>query len=204
MKLALIVFACAGMLQSQGLPVTAERLLQADKEPGNWLMYSGRYSSWRYSSLNQINTSNVKSLHAKWIFQGRSPEKFETTPLVVDGIMYLTRPENDVFALDAATGRVMWAYNYKNPERTYNCCGRVNRGLAILGNRLYMNTLDMHLVALDAKSGRELWKTVIHDYSASGGYAATGAPLALNGKVIVGMAGGEHPLSGFLDAYDAN
>jgi len=190
-------------LAAQGLPVTYERLLKADQEPGNWLMYSSTYNGWRYSRLDQINTRNVKNLHAKWLFQARSPDKFETTPLVVDGIMYLTRPENDVFALDAETGRVLWAYSHKNPERTYNCCGKVNRGLAILGNRLYMNTLDMHLIALDARSGREIWKTEIFDYRESGGYAATGAPLVVKDKVIVGMAGGEHPISGFLDAYDA-
>ena len=195
--------ATAVSLLGQSLPVTYERLLKADREPGNWLMYSNTYNSWRFSRLDQINTQNVKNLHVKWLFQGRSQEKFETTPLVVDGIMYLTRQENDVFALDAETGRVLWTYSHKNPERTYNCCGKVNRGLAILGNRLFMNTLDMHLIALDAKSGRELFKTEIHDYAASGGYAATGAPLAVKDKVIVGMAGGEHSISGFLDAYDA-
>ncbi|MCU1329369.1 MAG: PQQ-dependent dehydrogenase, methanol/ethanol family [Bryobacterales bacterium] len=107
-KLILTGLACAAVIVAQGLPVTYERLLNADREPGNWLMYSGGYKSWRFSSLDQINTKNVKNLRAKWLFQGHSPEKFETTPLVVDGIMYLTRPENDVFALDAATGRVMW------------------------------------------------------------------------------------------------
>ncbi len=202
-RLWLCAVALTEALVAQGLPVPYERLVNADKEPGNWLMYSGGYRSWRYSPLDQINTSNVKNLHAKWIFQGRSPEKFETTPLVVNGIMYLTRPENDVFALDAATGRVMWTYSHKNPASTYNCCGKVNRGLAILGHRLYMNTLDMHLVAIDARSGRELWKTKIHDYTLDGGYAATGAPLIVKDKVIVGMAGGEHPGRGFLDAYDA-
>jgi alcohol dehydrogenase (cytochrome c) len=198
-----ILAAWAIPVTGQGLPVTFERLLRADQEPGNWLMYSNTYNSWRFSRLDQINTQNVKDLRVKWLFQGRHQEKFETTPLVVDGIMYLTRPENDVFALDAETGRVMWTYSHKNPEKTYNCCGRVNRGLAILGNRLFMNTLDMHLIAIDAKSGRELWKTEIHDYTESGGYAATGAPLPVKDKVIVGMAGGEHPISGFLDAYDA-
>jgi alcohol dehydrogenase (cytochrome c) len=198
-----ILAAWAIPVTGQGLPVTFERLLRADQEPGNWLMYSNTYNSWRFSRLDQINTQNVKDLRVKWLFQGRHQEKFETTPLVVDGIMYLTRPENDVFALDAETGRVMWTYSHKNPEKTYNCCGRVNRGLAILGNRLFMNTLDMHLIAIDAKSGRELWKTEIYDYTESGGYAATGAPLAVKDKVIVGMAGGEHPISGFLDAYDA-
>ena len=111
----------AGALAGQKLPVTYDRLLHADREPGNWLTYSGTYSSWRYSPLNQINTGNVKDLHVKWLFQGRSQDKFETTPLVVDGIMYLTRPENDVFALDAETGRVMWTYSHRNPERTFNC-----------------------------------------------------------------------------------
>src|SRR5713101_3393440 len=203
MRIGAIAAAVVWTLHGQSLPVSYDRLLNADKEPGNWLMYSHTYSGWRYSALDQITTQNVKNLGVKWLFQGRSQDKFETTPLVVDGIMYLTRPENDVFALDAETGRVMWTYSYKNPERTYNCCGRVNRGLAILGARLFMNTLDMHLIALDAKSGRELWKTEMHDYTESGGYAATGAPLAVKDKVIVGMAGGEHPISGFLDAYDA-
>src|SRR6516225_5347007 len=164
-------------LGAQNLPVTYDRLLKAEAEPGNWLMYNHTYNGWRYSRLDQITPQNVKNLQVKWLFQGRHQEKFETTPLVVDGIMYLTRPENDVFALDAETGRVMWAYSHRNPERTYNCCGRVNRGLAILGNRLFMSTLDMHLIAIDARSGRELWKQEIYDYSASGGYAATGAPL---------------------------
>jgi len=200
---AFLVAAAVVSLSGQSLPVTYERLLHADKETGNWLMYSHTYNSWRFSPLNQINTENVKNLRVKWLFQGRHQEKFETTPLVVDGIMYLTRPENDVFAVDAQTGRVMWVYSYKNPERTYNCCGRVNRGLAILGDRLFINTLDMHLIAIDAKSGRELWKTEMYDYTASGGYAATGAPLVVKDKVIVGMAGGEHPVSGFLSAYDA-
>jgi alcohol dehydrogenase (cytochrome c) len=197
-----MIVASAISLYPQNLPVTYERLLKADQEPGNWLMYSNTYNSWRFSRLDQINTQTVKNLHVKWLFQGRHQEKFETTPLVVDGVMYLTRPENDVFAMDAETGRVMWTYSHKNPEKTYNCCGRVNRGLAILGNRLFMNTLDMHVIAIDARSGRELWKTEMYDYAAAGGYAATGAPLVVKDKVIVGMAGGEHSISGFLDAYD--
>jgi alcohol dehydrogenase (cytochrome c) len=203
MRIAAIAILAIMPLAGQGLPVTYERLVKADQEPGNWLTYSNSYNSWRFSRLDQINTQTVKNLQVKWLFQARHQEKFETTPLVVDGIMYLTRPENDVFALDAETGRVLWTYSHKNPERTYNCCGRVNRGLAIMGNRLFMNTLDMHVIAIDAKSGRELWKTEIFDYTASGGYAATGAPLAVKDKVIVGMAGGEHSISGFLDAYDA-
>src|ERR1041385_1667519 len=202
--LTMLIAAAADVaLYGQGLPVTYERLLKSNQEPSNWLTYSGNYSGWRFSPLDQITTQNVRNLQVKWLFQGRTQNKIETTPLVVNGIMYLTRPENDVFALDAETGRVLWTFNHRNPERTYNCCGNVNRGLAVLDNRLFMNTLDMHLIALDAKSGRELWKTEMHDFSASGGYAAPGAPLALKDKVIVGMAGGEHPIMGFLDAYDA-
>ena len=199
----MLLAAAAAPVYGQGLPVTYDHLLNADQDKGNWLMYSRTYNGWRFSPLDQINTENVKNLHVKWIFQGRHLQKFEATPLVVNGIMYLTRPENDVFALDAETGRVLWTYSHKNPERTYNCCGKVNRGLAILGNTLFMNTLDMHVIALDARSGKEIWKTEMYDYSASGGYAATGAPLVVKDKVIVGMAGGEHPISGFLDAYDA-
>jgi alcohol dehydrogenase (cytochrome c) len=185
-----------------GLPVTYERLLRADQEPGNWLMYPGTYNGWRFSRLNQITAQNVRNLRVKWLFHGRHNEKFETTPLVVDGIMYLTRPENAIYALDALTGRQLWMYEHRNPERTFNCCGRVNRGLAILGNTLFMNTLDMHVLAVDAKSGRELWKTKMFDHTAAGGYAAPGAPLVVKDKVIVGMAGGERGVSGFLDAYN--
>ena len=197
-----VAAAAAVSVYGQGLPVTYERLLNSDKEPGNWLMYSSNYKSWRFSNLNQINTENVKGLHVKWLFQGRHQEKFETTPLVVNGIMYLTRPENDVYALDAETGRQLWTYSHRNPPRTYNCCGKVNRGLAILGDRLFMNTLDMHVIALDAKTGRELWKQTIYDYTAAGGYASPGAPLIVKDKLIVGMAGGERGVSGFLSAYD--
>src|SRR5215467_3006801 len=134
-------------LSAQGLPVTYERLLHADQEPGNWLMYSSTYNSWRYSRLAQIDTGNVARLKVKWLYQMRTVNKVESTPLVVDGIMYVTRPENDIIALDAETGRALWTYEYRNPARLYPCCGRVNRGVAILGNRLFMNTLDMHVVA---------------------------------------------------------
>ena len=201
---AMAVLAGATLtLYSQALPVTYDRLLKAEQEPGNWLMYSGTYNGWRFSRLNQITPQNVKNLRVKWLFQGRHTEKFETTPLVVDGIMYLTRPENAIYALDVVTGRQLWMYEHRNPPRTFNCCGRNNRGLAILGTTLFMNTLDMHVVAVDAKSGLEMWKTKMFDYTAAGGYAATGAPLVVKDKVIVGMAGGERAVSGFIDAYDA-
>ncbi len=184
-----------------GLPVTYERLLKADDEPGNWLMYSGNYRSYRHTKLDQITPANVHRLRPKWIYQMRITHAVETSPLVVDGIMYLTRPPNDVVALDTETGRRLWMYQYKVPERVYTCCGQVNRGLAILGDRLFMATVDAKVVALDARSGRLLWKTEMANYQ--DGYAATVAPLVAKDKVIVGIAGGEYGIRGFIDAYSA-
>ena len=147
---------------SNGLPVTYERLLNATKEPGNWLTYSGDYRSHHYSSLDQITVDNVHRLRAKWIYQMHR-QKVETTPIVVDGIMYVTRPPSDVIAIDAETGRALWTFEHKLPGRVYVCCGEVNRGLAILGNTLFLTTLDAQLIALDARGGRVLWKKALAD-----------------------------------------
>jgi alcohol dehydrogenase (cytochrome c) len=181
--------------------VSYERLLRAADEPQNWLTYSGTYASQRYSLLRQITPANVKTLEQKWIFQAESLEKFETTPLVVDGIMYLTQAPSDAVALDAKTGRVFWIYRYYPSQDVKPCCGSVNRGLAILGDTLFLATLDAHLVALDAKTGRPLWKTQVAN--ANAGYAMTVAPLVVKDKVIVGVAGGEFGIRGFIAAYDA-
>ena len=184
-----------------GADVSYERILQAHREPGNWLTYSGSYSSHRHSLLKEIHTGNVARLGVRWIFQMHTLEKVESTPLVVDGILYVTQPPNDVLALDAATGRPFWTYRRRLPERINVCCGRVNRGLAILGDTLYLGTLDAKLVALDAKSGRVKWETEVADYRT--GHSITAAPLIVKDKVIVGIAGGEYGIRGFLDAYDA-
>ena len=141
-----------GSYSEKGLPVTPERLLKAGAEPGNWLTYSGDYRSHHYSSLDQINTTNVTRLKAKWIFQMHRT-KVETTPIVVDGVMYVTRPQSDVIAIDAETGRALWTYEHRLTGRVYVCCGEVNRGLAILGTTLYLTSLDAQLIALDARSG---------------------------------------------------
>ena len=180
--------------------VSNDRLLRAAAEPHNWLMYSGTYASQRFSSLNQINAANVKNLEQKWIFQAESLEKFETTPLVVDGIMYITQAPSDALALDAKTGRVFWIYRYYPSPDARPCCGSVNRGLAILDDTLFLSTLDAHLVALDAKTGRLMWNTKVAN--ASAGYAMTVAPLVVKDKVIVGVAGGEFGIRGFIAAYD--
>ena len=193
----LLVFSCA----CASAQVTFDRILHADREPQNWLTYSGTMQSQRHSSLSQINTGNVKNLETQWVFQARSLEKFEATPLVVDGVMYTVQAPNDVVALDAATGSVFWVYSYKPSPAARPCCGRVNRGVAILGDTLYMGTIDAHLLAVDTKSGKPLWNREIAN--AAAGYALTHAPLIVKDKVIMGVAGGEYGIRGFIAAFDA-
>jgi alcohol dehydrogenase (cytochrome c) len=185
-----------------GAQVTPERLLHAADEPQNWLTYSGTYASQRYSPLKQIDATNVKDLELKWAFQAQSLQKFETTPLVVDGVMYLTQSPNDVVALDAKTGRVFWVYHYATAPESRPCCGIVNRGVAILRDTLFMATVDAHLVAIDARNGHAIWNNKLAD--ASAGYAMTLAPLVVKDKVIVGVAGGEYGIRGFIAAYEAH
>jgi alcohol dehydrogenase (cytochrome c) len=182
--------------------VSFDRLLHTSDTPQDWLNYSGGFLSQRYSALDQVTPGNVKNLEQKWIFQARSLEKFEATPLVVDGVMYTVQAPNDIVALDAVTGRIFWIYSYSPAPQARLCCGRVNRGLAILGDTLFMGTIDAHVVAVDAKNGHQLWNTKVADPSA--GYAITHAPLVVKDKVIVGTAGGEYGIRGFLAAYDVH
>lgn len=181
-------------------PVTYERLLNSADEPENWLMYSGNYSSQRYSGLDQVTVANADRLRLKWVYQLRDLDRAETTPLVIDGIMYVTESPSTVIALDAATGRVFWRYEHELPEDVNYCCGRNNRGVAVLGTRLFMSTLDAHLVSLDARTGTVLWDTEVADTRL--GYSKTAAPLVVKDKIITGIAGGEFGIRGFLDAYD--
>jgi alcohol dehydrogenase (cytochrome c) len=196
--LLLLALAAPFSLRAQ---VTSDRLLHAPDEPQNWLTYSGSYMSQRYSQLKQVDTSNVKNLELKWVFQAQSLQKFETTPLVVDGIMYLTQSPNDIVALDAKTGRAFWVYHYAVSPAARPCCGIVNRGLAILGDSLFMATVDAHLVAIDIKNGHALWNEKVAE--AKSGYAMTMAPLVVKDKVVVGVAGGEFGVRGFISAFDA-
>ncbi|MBI3280590.1 MAG: PQQ-dependent dehydrogenase, methanol/ethanol family [Acidobacteria bacterium] len=179
--------------------VSFEDLLNADRAPGNWLMYSQNYQGHRHSRLREITAANVSRLELKWAFQARILEKFETTPLVAGSIMYITVPPNDAFALDAASGARLWEYRRALPPKINVCCGQVNRGFALLGDRLFMATLDAHVIALDRKTGRLLWDTEMADYRQ--GYSATHAPLVVKDKVLVGVAGGEYGIRGFIDAY---
>ena len=181
--------------------VTADRLLNAAKEPQNWLTYSGDYTGRRYSALAQIQTANAAKLVPQWAYQTMAEGKFETTPLVVDGVLYATGQDDRAFALDARTGRPIWQYQRALPADIRPCCGRVNRGVAILGDKVFLGTLDSHLIALDSKTGNVVWDVTAVDYSK--GYSFTLAPLAIKNLVLVGVSGGEYGIRGFIDAYDA-
>jgi alcohol dehydrogenase (cytochrome c) len=182
--------------------VTFARIVNSSKEPQNWLTYSGDYSGHRFSSLDEINTTNVHSLVARWVYQTGATGKFETTALVVDGILYGTGQDNRAFALDARTGRPIWLYQRQLPADIRPCCGRVNRGLAILGDKVFLGTLDAHVMAFDAKTGNVIWDVAAVDYKK--GYSFTLAPLALKNLVVLGVSGGEYGIRGFIDAYDAD
>ena len=187
---------------SASAQVTPERLLNSAKEPQNWLMYSGDYAGHRFSALDQVNTTNGKSLVAKWAYQTQASGKFEVTPLVVDGVLYGTGQDDRAYALDGRSGRPIWQYQRALPPDVRPCCGRVNRGLAILGDKVFMGTLDAHVLALDAKTGNIVWDKTSFDYKL--GYSITLAPLAVKNLVMVGVSGGEYGIRGFVEAYDAN
>ena len=181
-------------------PVTWDRLVNASDEPENWLMYSGTLDSQRFSRLDQINAGNVDDLELKWAYQIPQIDRAETVPLVVDGIMFVTEAPSNVVALDAATGRQYWRYDHELPEDLRICCGRNNRGVAILGETLYMSTLDAQLAAIDARTGNLRWATQVAPYQS--GYSKTAAPLIVKDRVVTGIAGGEYGIRGFVDAYN--
>jgi len=193
----------AGVLAAVPLSaeVTFERILNADAEPHNWLSYSRTLSNQRYSPLDQINAGNVQNLELAWIWQARSLEKFEATALAVDGVLYTVQAPNDVVALDAETGRVFWTYHHEPSPDARLCCGRVNRGLAILGDTLYMGTIDAYLLAIDAKSGTLVWKTKVAE--AADRFSITMSPNVIKDKVIVGTAGGDMGIRAHISAFDA-
>ncbi len=181
--------------------VTYQRLLKAEADPANWMTYSGNYRGWRYSGLEQIRRENAQKLKVKWVYQMPTTHMVETTPLVVDGVMYITEPPSNVVALDAETGRMFWRYRRVLPDKINVCCGQVNRGVAALGDWVFVGTVDSHLVALDAKTGAVLWDVEVADYRT--GHSITVAPLIVKDMVICGISGGEYGIRGFLDAYDA-
>ncbi len=174
----------------------------SEKDPATWITYGKNTYGWHYSDLRQINASNVAQLAPKWIFQTEVPGKFEASPLVYDRMMYVTAPSNHAFALDLLTGRPIWHYSKKLPRGVSICCGQVNRGFAAMGQKLFKVNLESTLVALDAKTGAVLWETPIDDIKK--GYSATVAPLVVKNLVLVGIAGAEFGVRGFIDAYNAD
>ncbi len=181
--------------------VPFERILNADAEPGSWLTYSRTYSGQRYSPLDQINASNVGKLRVAWMSQANEMETVQTSPIVADGVMFITKPPNIVEALDAKTGRSLWTYRRDIGKDFRGCCGKVNRGVAILGDTVFYGSVDAHLVALNANTGAVRWDVAMADPKV--GFSGTGAPLVVKDKVIAGIAGGEFGVRGFIDAYDA-
>lgn len=205
---ALMLFATAAVAQAPGggsapaPEVTSERLLNAQNEPGSWLMYGGNYWNDRYSKLNRINTKNVGQMVPRQMFQTGIAKlgSFENTPIVVDGVMYVTTPYNTAMAYDLKTRKELWRYEHKLGTTIY-CCGPNNRGVAIHGPHVYMGTLDGRLVALNRKDGSVAWDIEVADPSF--GYSLTHAPLVIGDNVIVGVSGGEYGIRGHVTAYNA-
>ncbi len=207
MRLVLFLAACSALAlaQSTGAPgsrfdVTFDRLRSAPAEPRNWLTYWGDYQGRHYSALKQVDASNVSRLAVSWSVGMPGASALEVTPLVADGVMYTSGQPGQVFALDAKTGQQIWRYERAQKNTPPGQINRFNRGVAMLGNRLFVGTLDAALVALDARTGRLLWETQIADPIL--GYSITSAPLALKDRIVVGVAGGEFGARGFVEAYD--
>ncbi len=181
--------------------VTQDMMDRAAGDGNNFLHTNGNYAQTRYYPARQINVGNVHKLRPAWIFQTEVVESQETTPIVVNGIMYITTAFSHVYALNAATGEEIWHYKHKMGPITTYCCGPNNRGVAAFGDKVYLATLDAKMVALDAKTGRLVWETQIADPEL--GYSETMAPTAANGKILIGTNGGEYGVRGFVKAYDS-
>src|SRR4249920_2461176 len=198
--LSVLALASTAIVPIAAQSITGKDLLDGLANPSRWLTHSGDYSGHRFSPLTQITPANVDQLAAQWTFQTGVVNKFEATPIVIDGTLYVSGALNHAWAIDGRTGKQIWHYQRKLPEGLKVCCGMVNRGLAAYQDRLFMVTLDAHFVALEMKTGK-----VIYDVEmapARDGFAGTGAPLVVKDKVIVGIAGGEFANRGFIDAYN--
>jgi len=182
-------------------PVTQQMLNTADKNLKDFLLTNGNYAQTRFYSGKQIDRDSVKRLHVAWIFQTDVKESLETSPVVIDGVMYVTTSFSHVYALDAKTGQQLWHYNHKMGPITVFCCGPNNRGVQVLDDKVYLATLDAKLVALNAKTGEVIWMTDIADPEL--GYSETMAPTVIKDKVLIGTNGGEYGIRGFVRAYDA-
>ena len=197
---ALALTACG---QKPVANVDGARIIAADKEPGNWMSYGRTYDEQRFSPLDKISEANVGQMGLAWSYDLDSNRGQEATPLVVDGVMYVSTAWSKVKALDAATGKLLWAYDPKVPGETgvRACCDVVNRGVAVWKGKVFVGTLDGRLVALDAKDGHVVWQVQSTDPKKP--QTITGAPRVVKGRVLIGNSGGEFNVRGQLSAYDA-
>jgi alcohol dehydrogenase (cytochrome c) len=206
--LAGIVFACAAARAGTDPPASISTVIDVraadllvQPASANWISYNGDYSGQRYSSLAEINPSNLAGLRAAWVFHARDSKRLEVTPLVVDGMMFVTA-SNDAFALDARTGRMVWRHSWPISEGLIDdAAGHINRGVAVWRDRIYMETDNAHLLCLDARSGNLIWDVAYADWNKN--YGATSAPLVVKDKILVGTSGGDDGVRGFVAAYDA-
>ena len=193
--------AMAGAMAPAATNVSQDLLNHAAGDGSNFLQTNGNYAQTRFHPARQINTGNVRGLHVAWIFQTDIIDTLETSPIVVNGVMYVTTAFDHVYALNAKTGEQLWEYQHKlGPVTTY-CCGPNNRGVAVYGDSVYLATLDAKLVALDAKTGAVKWAKEIADPEQ--GYSETMAPTAVKGLILIGTNGGEYGIRGFVKAFDA-
>ena len=200
--LLLADIAVAQRTSARPADVDHERLLNADREPENWMTWGRTYSEQRFSPLDQIHDGNVGTLGLAWYFDLGTDRAIEGTPLVIDGVMYLTSAWNLTYALDAATGELIWSYDPEVPAEWggNSCCGVGSRGLAAWEGKIVIATLDGRLIALDAANGEPLWST--QTFSQDFPYAITGAPRVFDGRVLIGNGGAELGVRGYVTAYD--
>jgi alcohol dehydrogenase (cytochrome c) len=192
--------ASPGVATSAVIDVRNEDLL-VQPPAANWISYNGDYSGRRYSSLAQINSANVGQLRAAWVFHSHDSSRLEVTPVVVNGMMFVTAA-NEAFALDASTGRLVWQHSRPISGGLIDDASRhINRGVAVWRSRVYMETDNAHLLCLDARSGNVIWDVAYADWNKN--YGATSAPLVVKDKVLVGTSGGDDGVRGFVAAYDA-
>jgi alcohol dehydrogenase (cytochrome c) len=204
--IVLICTCCAAFGNDDPSPALTTKIdvrsqdLLVQPPAANWVSYNGDYSGRRYSALSLINTNNIAALQAQWVFHASNTSRLETTPLVMNGMMFVTAA-NDAIALDASTGRVVWRHSWPISEGLIDdASGHINRGVAIWHDRVYMETDNAHLLCLDARSGNLIWNVAYADWNKN--YGATSAPLVVKDKILVGTSGGDDGVRGFVAAFD--
>jgi quinohemoprotein ethanol dehydrogenase len=192
----------AGAQQTTAAPETGERIINSDNEPQNWLSTGRNYQETRYSPLDQINTANVNGLGLVWSYNLDTKRGQEGTPLAVDGVIYTTSAWSKVQAFDGASGRLLWQFDPKVPgaSAVKACCDVVNRGAAFWDGNVFVGTIDGRLIAIDGKTGKQIWSTVTVDQTKN--YTITGAPRIVKGRVLIGNGGAEYGVRGYISAYD--